>query len=181
MYSLMTASLPLIILMALTGSRSATLDTTLSDDASPPVIQSSTISVEQLPAVFDPARTFHYRVGHVENPQRLLLDLWEAGLRPRRAWQPLDDRCFDPVGPQFTVQLRRDDSRILELGFERGAGRLQCATTLTRYRVRKQAANYALNLTVRPVTRLAGLDLFSGSNENGQGARPSRPAGYSRR
>ena len=89
MYPLIPTSLPLIILMALTGNRSAEPDTTLRGDVSPPVIQSSTISVEQLPAVFDPARTFHYRVGHVENPESLLLALWEAGLRPRRAWQPL--------------------------------------------------------------------------------------------
>ena len=38
-------------------------------------------------------------------------------------------------------------------------------------------ANNALNLTVRPVTRLAGLQLVRFSNGRAQGARPSRPAG----
>jgi hypothetical protein len=38
--------------------------------------------------------------------------------------------------------------------------------------------NEAMNLTVRPVTRLAGLLLARDSQGHGQGARPSRPAGY---
>jgi hypothetical protein len=39
-------------------------------------------------------------------------------------------------------------------------------------------ANNAMNLTVRPVTRLAGPELIVGSNLDAQGACPSRPAGY---
>jgi len=41
--------------------------------------------------------------------------------------------------------------------------------------------NQRINLTVRPVTRLACLDLNQDSNGSAQGARPSRPAGYARR
>ena len=35
--------------------------------------------------------------------------------------------------------------------------------------------NKRMNLTVRPVTRLAGLDLTAGSTGRAQGARPSGP------
>jgi hypothetical protein len=42
-------------------------------------------------------------------------------------------------------------------------------------------ANKRMNLTVRPVTRLAGLNRIVDSHGDGQGARPSRPAGYPRR
>jgi hypothetical protein len=38
--------------------------------------------------------------------------------------------------------------------------------------------NIAMNLTVRPVTRLAGLLPQRDSHGRAQGARPSRPAGY---
>jgi hypothetical protein len=42
----------------------------------------------------------------------------------------------------------------------------------------RQVSNEAMNLTVRPVTRLAGLLLCRDSQGREQGARPSRPAGY---
>jgi len=41
--------------------------------------------------------------------------------------------------------------------------------------------NKQMNLTVRPVTRLADLNLTGDSNGSAQGARPSRSAGYLRR
>jgi len=41
----------------------------------------------------------------------------------------------------------------------------------------KVTYNYALNLSVRPVTRLAILAAELGAEVGGQGARPSRPAG----
>ena len=46
--------------------------------------------------------------------------------------------------------------------------------------MRREAApsNIAVNLTVRPVTRLAGLSLSRDSHAHAQGACPSRPAGY---
>ena len=43
------------------------------------------------------------------------------------------------------------------------------------------ASNKRMNLTVRPVTRLAVAPTPISSNGGGQGACPSRPAGYPRR
>jgi hypothetical protein len=99
------------------------------------VITATTISVDQLPAEFDGTRTYHYRVGSVADPQGLLVALWDAGLESRRAWQPLDNLCLDPVGPQFTVEFVMDDPRIADHGFERADGHLRCATTLTAYTI----------------------------------------------
>ena len=100
-----------------------------------PRITAATISADQLPNEFDGTRTYHYRVGSVADPQGLLVALWESGLESRRAWQPLDNLCLDPVGPQFTVEFVRDDPRIAEQGFARADGRLHCATTLTAYTI----------------------------------------------
>jgi len=44
--------------------------------------------------------------------------------------------------------------------------------------VRDAPHNNAVNLTVRPVTRLAGLLPTRDATGRAQGARPSRPAGY---
>jgi len=44
-----------------------------------------------------------------------------------------------------------------------------------------ELANKQMNLTVRPVTRLADLLPIRDSHGHAQGARPSRPAGYLRR
>ena len=41
--------------------------------------------------------------------------------------------------------------------------------------------NKRMNLTVRPVTRLADFRLETDSHGSAQGACPSRPAGYARR
>src|SRR6185436_8987094 len=84
-----------------------------------PVITATTISVDQLPTEFDGTRTYHYRVGSVTDPQGMLVALWESGLESKRAWQPLDNLCLDPVGPQFTVEFVMDDPRIAGYGFER--------------------------------------------------------------
>ena len=46
---------------------------------------------------------------------------------------------------------------------------------------RCQLHNEGMNLTVQPVTRLAGLTLTRVSNGHAQGACPSCPAGYARR
>ena len=119
----------LSLLLVSEGCHSGTLDRT------GPVITATTISVEQLPTEFDGTRTYHYRVGHVTDPRGMLMALWDSGLESRRAWEPLDDLCFDPVGPQFTVEFVMDDPRIAEHGFERGDGRLHCATTLTAYTI----------------------------------------------
>ena len=117
------------VLLLSTGCHSGMLERT------GPEITATTISADQLPAEFDGTRTYHYRVGSVTDPQGMLVALWNSGLESTRAWQPLDDTCFDPVGPQFTVEFVSDDPRIAAHGFERGEGRLQCATTLTAYAV----------------------------------------------
>lgn len=117
------------VLLVGAGCHSATLE------RAGPEITAATISADQLPAEFDGTRTYHYRVGNVTDPKGMLLTLWEAGLESSRAWQPLDDLCFDPVGPQFTVEFVEDDPRIAEHGFERADGRLRCATTLTAYTI----------------------------------------------
>ena len=44
-----------------------------------------------------------------------------------------------------------------------------------------QSSNKRINLTVRPVTRLAWLPSQQTSKGRTQGARPSRPAGYAPR
>lgn len=100
-----------------------------------PQITATTISVDQLPSEFDGTRTYHYTAGHVTDPRGMLEALWDSGLESSRAWQPLDNLCLDPVGPQFTVEFVLDDPRIAEQGFERADGRLFCATTLTAYTI----------------------------------------------
>jgi len=117
------------VLLASAGCHSGTLD------GAGPMITAATISVDQLPTEFDATRTYHYRVGSVIDPQGVLTALWDAGLESQRAWQPLDNLCLDPVGPQFTVEFVVDDPRIAGQGFERGDGRLRCATTLTAYTI----------------------------------------------
>ena len=117
------------VLLLSAGCQSATLENT------DPVITATTISVDQLPTEFDGTRTYHYRMGSVTDPQGMLMALWDSGLETTRAWQPLDNLCFDPVGPQFTVEFVMDDPRIAGHGFERADGRLHCATTLTAYTI----------------------------------------------
>ena len=43
--------------------------------------------------------------------------------------------CMDPQGPTFTVELEVDSPEIVDSGFQRGVGRLFCATTLTEFLV----------------------------------------------
>jgi hypothetical protein len=91
------------------------------------------ISTAELPSEFDSSRTFHIAAGTVSDAEGLLIELWNSGIRPTRAWQPLDDRCNDPLGPRFTVELAVEDLRIHDFGFEGGVGRLQCSTRLIAY------------------------------------------------
>jgi len=49
------------------------------------------------------------------------------------------------------------------------------------YRLSFMTHNITINLTVRPVARLAELPLTRDSHGRAQGARPSRPAGYRER
>ena len=102
---------------------------------SEPNIQSSLITVDQLPTEFDQTRTYHYQANRVDKPEDLIRSLWDAGIRTRLGWNPLDDRCLNPIGPRFTVELVRDAPRIADFGFARGDGYLYCATTLIAYDV----------------------------------------------
>lgn len=98
-----------------------------------PTIQAAEVSPDDLPSAFDTTRTYHAAAGSVDDPMFTIRELLDARIPVRRAWQPLDDRCSDPLGPRFTVDLERDDPRIRSYGFERGEGRLRCATRLMTY------------------------------------------------
>ncbi len=100
-----------------------------------PSITSRVITTGELPSEFDTARTYHYRLPSLRDPEGVLVALLNAGFSVSRAWQPLDDCCLDPQGPTFSVELEVDDPGIQAQGFERGVGRLWCATMLTEYTV----------------------------------------------
>ena len=122
-------------LLACGGVDEEVLDSSSAFRVELPVIQSRTIGVEELPDVFDEARTWVFRQVQPPEVEDLIREMWRAGIHTRRAWLALDDRCFDPVGPRFTVELETDDPRIGDYGFDRGMGRLFCATHLTEYTV----------------------------------------------
>ncbi|MDH3495348.1 MAG: hypothetical protein OER21_01110 [Gemmatimonadota bacterium] len=109
------------------------------DDAAPrprPVIDSLEVDNAALPDVFDSLRTFRYRFPTVQADSVLLaLLVWEVDVR--RAWRPISILCASPMGPRFTIELGRDDPRVLGFGFERGEGGLGCAWRLMRYDVRR--------------------------------------------
>jgi hypothetical protein len=98
-------------------------------------IDSTVIDWTGLPDEFDSLTTFTYAFPSV-NAESVLVVLLDAGIPVRYGWQPLDNLCADPIGPRFTVQLYRYDSRMLEHDFVRGAvGRLLCATQIMWYQV----------------------------------------------
>jgi hypothetical protein len=103
-----------------------------SNNVEDPLIQNSTIPVSNLPRYFDESRLFQYKFSRV-NPESLLTELWRAGIPVSQAWLPLDNRCMDPVGPRFTVELFANDGRMEKFDFLNGSGRLACATMLKRY------------------------------------------------
>jgi hypothetical protein len=99
-------------------------------------IDSVVIGRSGLPDEFDSVTTFTYVFPSV-NADSVLVALLDGGIPVRYGWRALDNLCMDPVGPRFTVQLYRDDARMLDHDFQRGAvGRLLCATQLMRYEVR---------------------------------------------
>jgi len=100
-----------------------------------PRITSRVITTGELPPEFDTTRTYHYQLPSLRDPETVVVALLSAGFDVSRAWQPLDDRCLDPQGPTFSVELEVDDPGIQDQGFERGVGRLWCATQLTEYTV----------------------------------------------
>lgn len=96
-----------------------------------PLISSITISANQLPNL-DPTRTYHFRTNELK-PEETLMSLLQAGIPVQEAWLPLDNFCLDPIGPRFTVQLSRQDSKIENFGFDPGEGRLACSSKLKHY------------------------------------------------
>ena len=93
------------------------------------------------------------RFAAVHSPQVLLV--------PRATVLPLDVPLSFAQGPRPLASRETVHAR---------AGALASRTS-----------NKRVNLTVRPVTRLAALGAMTGSKGGVQGARPSRPAGYARR
>ena len=101
-----------------------------------PIIESRTITVSELTEEFDESRTYHYRFANLQDPEHTIIALWHAGIHTTRAWQPMDNpMCMDPQGPTFTVELDVDSPAIVDSGFQRGVGRLFCATTITEFLV----------------------------------------------
>jgi hypothetical protein len=99
------------------------------------LIDSTVIDLTGLPDEFDSLTTFTC-VFPAVNAESVLVALLDGGIPVRYAWQPLDNRCADPIGPRFTVQLYRDDPRMLAHDFVRGAvGRLLCATRIVWYQI----------------------------------------------
>lgn len=99
-----------------------------------PLIESEIISTDEVMTQIDASRTYWSLASQVE-PESLILVLWQAEFLVSRAWQPLDDRCENPIGPRFTVELRKADPRIFEYYFETGPGFLECSTTLEQFTV----------------------------------------------
>lgn len=99
-----------------------------------PVIESEIVSTDVVLTQIDASRTYWSLASQVE-PESLIVVLWQADLPISRAWQPLDDLCENPIGPRFTVELRKADPRILEHDFDTGPGLLVCSTTLEQYTI----------------------------------------------
>ncbi|MBX2990289.1 MAG: hypothetical protein KF749_03865 [Bacteroidetes bacterium] len=95
----------------------------------------SEIGVNEVPQFGSTSFIFFYN-SNLVNPETLLSELIAAGIPVVQAWLPLDNRCADPVGARFTVELSENDTRIENYGFARGAGRLECATKLKHYAVK---------------------------------------------
>ena len=99
-----------------------------------PTIREFAVTSSDLPAEFDSTLTYHYDFV-CANPESLLTELWNDGLRVWQAWLPLDNMCMDPIGPRFTVELEAGDSGVRDFGFSPGDGRLHCSSRLKRYTV----------------------------------------------
>ncbi len=101
-----------------------------------PAFQVTTISSGSLPKNFDEGLFFEYKQVNVK-PESLLTELLDADIPVVQAWLPLDNRCMDPIGPRFTIELRQKDDLVSEFDFKQGSGRLACATTLKHYVITK--------------------------------------------
>ena len=102
-----------------------------------PSIETRIVGAGDFSQAADTALTYEYRFSAV-NPDSLLIALWKARIPVVQAWLPLDNRCMDPRGPRFTVELAREDPRMAEFQFMKGTGRLACATMLKRFTFRER-------------------------------------------
>jgi hypothetical protein len=98
-----------------------------------PRILATEIDQSALPQL-DASRTYLYSPGLSENPEGLVRWLWEQGVHPRRAWQPIPDGsiCLAVLpNPSFTVELDAPDGRMADYRFYASTQGLKCAS---RYR-----------------------------------------------
>ena len=107
---------------------------TKTNESMQPQISVTRISVSEVPSTFDNTRTYYYPLSN-PNPKSLLLGMFQQGIPVSEAWLPLDNRCANPIGPHFTVELKSADPRILNFGFVQGADQLFCSTKLDRYTI----------------------------------------------
>ena len=94
----------------------------------------STITDLDLPASYPDGMTYHADY-HVTDPESLLTALIDEGVQVQEAWQPLDDHCFDPIGPHFTVVIVGEWVGASQSGFRAGEGRLACSQSLLHYSI----------------------------------------------
>ena len=99
---------------------------------SEPRIETRVIGREEFPQQFDTSRTYVYQYTTV-NADSLIGELVKGGLPVSRAWYPLDNECMGPIGPKFTVELERNDTKMVDFGFTKGVDRLSCATKLKQF------------------------------------------------
>jgi hypothetical protein len=99
-------------------------------------IQTTMIPVSELQqnVISDTTRIYAYFGQQPVKPDSLLQALCTSGISVKQAWLPLDDRCDNPIGARFTVELAGPDNRIEAHGFKRGFGNLLlCATQLKKF------------------------------------------------
>lgn len=101
-------------------------------------IQTAIIPVSELQqnVISDTTRIYAYFGQQPVKPDSLLQALCTSGISVEQAWLPLDDRCENPIGARFTVELTGADNRIEAHGFKRGFGNLLlCATQVKKFTV----------------------------------------------
>ena len=100
-----------------------------------PKIQVTTIGLNQLPQQFDTTRTFVNNF-YPANPESILTGLVKSGIPFSQAWMPLYDApCLymRVLKPSITIELTKDDMRMIQYGFIRGVSFLGCSEHFKRY------------------------------------------------
>lgn len=101
-------------------------------------IQTTIIPSSELPqnVISDTTRIYAYFGQQPVKPDSLLQAFCASGISVTQAWLPLDDRCDNPIGARFTVELPGADKRIEAHGFKRGFGYLLlCATQVKKFTI----------------------------------------------